>query len=1110
MPINGQNPVQTQPLSSAQAIPSEMVTAKGRQQSEKRISFSYCDKIIPTFIQGEKASQSLATRLSSDLSPGITAEGPGTSFSTPLRSWTRDKTTWTTGTSGLSSPGEAGLPSSGCLPTTASQPETPSREALEASEDDEASPDPMTFPENDRGMPPPNPNAFSDEASATRVGSISPLNPPKEAPMGFLNPSNEASLSPLRAFKEGPTGLLKATTRLGRATHSVTAPRLGGRQGGARPGGFALSAAEDPNGRKASSRPSFLNDLPRYPDAGDFTSVESSKEGIASFARCGSLGSRIPGYDSTCTMQMRTMLINAERELADVREDAVKRGMLLEGLRTALDRERASVQDLRIHHLEQIDEMRSEHDAQIKQLREQIRVLKMVSETAMAEKSKADEKAVQRRKDMLTLLEKERAEKGSIMADYRVQTEELIKEQGREITFLRAAMDQIKEQYNKLVMEHEVTMSARDVLEGQFEEYKTQLDRERVEGTKRLREVQNLLINEKESLQNEIDRIREEQLRESAKWQSKQQELLDQLQRAQESVAAEEKGRNHTLESLRQAHRRELEAMCQELESAKEAYGKQASEYRIDLEKTVQSEQKASESLRQTLEQVRREKEETAVDAYMQREQLQTQHRSKISQQKAVEDALRKELAEEQRARKDAESNVELMRLRAESLQKTAHEASCGLEAFQVDQRTKERTLEQAHQRAIENIELKLHNLTSDLTCAQQKAQQEALEQQCLRDELTAKSTALERFKEEKKKTIELMEAEIARLTQDYTFRENEWKKTLDQLQINIKTMEKERLCLEKNRNEDDARLKAVAEEMAIDRASLESTNMQLREAQTLLEDLRHKYNREQELNVELVDTNQKLTEALQKLKRRSDDLEKAVQIGLSHLEESRGECRRQGAVYEGKFNELEERHKAELVGFHLVVEQAHMESSRARDLVMAKDSTLGEVREELATLRREFGLRERSMQAEMGDLKTAHEEAMQGMDELLNGLRADLAKSQAMCTEYRRELNNFNRTAEARYLDLEATLGQSEAARVRLQEDSKYRDQLNQELQSTVRLLTTRLHSHEDEINRLQEEVSDTNSRAQDAYTLIGRKDSTIGQLNAKLRAYESRGFLI
>lgn len=127
-------------------------------------------------------------------------------------------------------------------------------------------------------------------------------------------------------------------------------------------------------------------------------------------------------------------------------------------------------------------------------------------------------------------------------------------------------------------------------------------------------------------------------------------------------------------------------------------------------------------------------------------------------------------------------------------------------------------------------------------------------------------------------------------------------------------------------------------------------------------------------------------------------------------------------------------------------------------------------------------------------------------MDELLNGLRSDLAKSQATCTQYQRELSQMHQNSAGVRSDLEMALEQADAARAKLLEDAKYREQLNQELQGTVRLLSSRLTSNEEEVRRMQEELADTNRRIQDAHTLIGRKDAAIGQLNAKLRAYESR----
>ncbi|KPI87946.1 hypothetical protein ABL78_2985 [Leptomonas seymouri] len=804
--------------------------------------------------------------------------------------------------------------------------------------------------------------------------------------------------------------------------------------------------------------------------------------------------------------EIRAMLISAERELAEMREVCARREMRVEALESALDRERANTRALRDRYSSETAATREEHEAVTRQLRDQLHVLKMVSESAMAEKSKMAEDAGRRKKELLGLLDREREEKSYIMADYREQTESLIGEQGREITSLRAALDKLKEDYDALLKQHQGTEDERESLTEKLEALTAQLDRERTEAGSRIREMQANMEQECNALHEQLE-ARQLQLQRNASQQTaKQQELAEQLQKSEERQRIADEEHQHALDALKQAYRRDTDGLRGELQRQRESCDKQEEELRRELEKTTKREAKSVEGLRQAIEQLRKEKEACVDDSFQQREALQRQHREKDAALQAEVDALTQQLAEERAARKDSEADAEVMRVRAESLEKANRRLSNELETVQAEQRSRERATEQAHQAAVEELRAKVRTSTTDLSTAQDQLRQLATDAQQLRDELTRRTSALEAARERLAKQEVKFAEETAKMKDSASQKEREATQIISQMRASKAQLEATCERLERQVKDTEGRVQGTAKQIEEERRSLEDVHRKLQDAKVEAEDLRAAAARAEERSASTAAERHQLELQLEDTKLRYEELESLLHNSERKTLELQLEHTRQLKQLEGRLEEQSQRHNAELAAARMASEQVRGEVTRARESIVEKETVLQQLREEMGKLHREAALREGSLQEDIEDLREAHEGEMRRMDELLNGLRSDLAKSQAMCTQYQRELSHIHRNSEGERSDLEAALEQADAARAKLLEDAKYRDQLNKELQGTVRLLSSRLTANEEEVRRVQEELADTNKKIQDAHTLIGRKDAAIGQLNAKLRAYEAR----
>ncbi|KAH9582050.1 hypothetical protein LSM04_003602 [Trypanosoma melophagium] len=674
----------------------------------------------------------------------------------------------------------------------------------------------------------------------------------------------------------------------------------------------------------------YYNDQPQY-----FYSMQL-KAPPTPVERTGNNRTNSLGRESTPARhaELREMLVTAERELAEVREECSFRGAEIDKLRSELERERDVNRNSQVRYDDAIQELRDEHAEQTQCLLDQISVLKRLSENVMDEKAKLTEETAQRKQQLLALLERERDEKSHIMADYRQQTEALIAEQGREITSMRSALQLTREEQERLQAERQELEEKVQTLEEQVTQLESTLAKERTDAEKRFQEVNQRHTRKIDELTTQNEEIAARTEREAVKQQERRQELEDQLRSVGERLRVLEESHAMEQQTLKETYRREVEGLREELRIANAQREQLLEQHDKVKQKMLKNEEKVTQSLRQSVEQLRQEKEAVAEEAVRQREEMQEKHWAKVNQLQTTIEGLRRQVADESAARKDAESERDLLTARANGLQGTVSRLAGELESLQVEHRARERAAAAERESCVEDLRAQLQERDGELAALRGELAQR---EEAARRDLTAAAAELERVRTEGRRAAE-------------------------------------------------------------------------------------------------------------------------------------GERERAGR--------------------ELAASAAELERLRA----------------EIGQLHRDTAMREAAWQDELAEARETHEEDVRRMDKVLHTLRADLTRAIAAKAEGQKEMAAAQREAQRQRSQLEDALTLAEDARTKLQDDAHYREQLNNELQGTVRLLASKLAAHEDDTRRLQEELADVNTRLHDAHTLLGRKDAAIGQLNARIRAYESR----
>lgn len=196
----------------------------------------------------------------------------------------------------------------------------------------------------------------------------------------------------------------------------------------------------------------------------------------------------------------------------------------------------------------------------------------------------------------------------------------------------------------------------------------------------------------------------------------------------------------------------------------------------------------------------------------------------------------------------------------------------------------------------------------------------------------------------------------------------------------------------------------------------------------------------------------------------------------------------------------MEARHRLAL---SLLLDHASLHGEAQREwyeVVVVAPLRLALQEVDLATREREQGLHQ-VFAAERQEL----EEAMRELEKLLAELRVDRHRSQAMASQYLKELTVAHREKEQLRVQWETEVEKLEKQVAVLEQELQYKEMVGTEMQGTMKMLHGRLENYERENKSLHEEVLQQSQKLQEAHICIGRKDASINQLRAQLRAFES-----
>ncbi|KAF8301255.1 hypothetical protein TcYC6_0055040 [Trypanosoma cruzi] len=804
--------------------------------------------------------------------------------------------------------------------------------------------------------------------------------------------------------------------------------------------------------------------------------------------------------------ELRELLITTERELAEMREECARRSAEVDALRVALGREQEVNHNAQARHEESMRELREEHADQTQRLMDQITLLKRLSEGLMEEKSRLAEDASQRKQQLLALLDREREEKSQIMADYRQQTEALIADQGKEITSLRNTQQSLREEQERILSERQELEETKRTLEEKILQLGEKITNEQMECEKKIQETNQRHARKMDELVAKNEELSRRLEDESSKLQERRQELEDHVRSLAERLRCQEE--THTLEqqNLKETYKREVSELREELQTMMNQREQLEEEHEKDRQKLLKNEEKLIQSLRQAVEEVRQEKEALAEEAARQQEEMQEKHWAKVNQLQNTAESLRRQLAEETAVRKEAESERELVAVRADGLQSTVSRLTNELETLQVEHRARERAAGQERQNSLEQLRSQLRERAAEVEALQQEVARHEMEENRLRDELAAKVQALQSTRAEGKRLLEEMQQTAEDREREMLEREGRLEKAIMLSRAQKTQVEAECQRLQRAITELEKRQQTCEKQLEDERRALEEATATVQQLRDEAEEQKSVFRRTQTRQHELEEELRRKSNDLAKAASRVEELEASLEAANSEAAQQSKEALRAAKVHEVELQSLIQRQQAEVTAMRLAADQIRGDFAKAREVAAAKEEELHRLREEVNQLHRDAETRAGSWQGELAESRELHEEDMRRMDEVLYTMRADLSRAQAAKAQCQKEMAQFQREAERQRLQLEDMLSQMEAAKEKLQEDARYREQLNIELQGTVKLLTSRLTAQEDDIRRMQEELADVNTKLHNAHTFLGRKDAAIGQLTARLRAYEAR----
>jgi chromosome segregation ATPase len=160
----------------------------------------------------------------------------------------------------------------------------------------------------------------------------------------------------------------------------------------------------------------------------------------------------------------------------------------------------------------------------------------------------------------------------------------------------------------------------------------------------------------------------------------------------------------------------------------------------------------------------------------------------------------------------------------------------------------------------------------------------------------------------------------------------------------------------------------------------------------------------------------------------------------------------------------------------------------------------------EVAHLRQSLAQREEEAETALAACRAEANEELDRLDVLLQELRSEHHQLQSLKVSIQRESAEALADAERRVAIAQEAVDAERASRAKLSDDLRARDSVIADLQGTTRVLSNRISLKEEELRRSAHEVDEVSSRLLEAHEQIGVRDTTIGQLSARVRVLEAK----
>ena len=816
-------------------------------------------------------------------------------------------------------------------------------------------------------------------------------------------------------------------------------------------------------------------------------------------------GASAPPSRSAPRAETQAQLVAADRELNSVRDELHAKTTEGTMLKTALQREHEVNLRLQTKHESEMDQMRSEYERQLAQLSEQLAVMKGVSESALQDRKRIADESEKRKAQLLDLLEQERAEKTRVMAEYRVQTEALIGEQGREISSLRALLEAARADEGRLLAAAQAQEEHRAEHAEALLRLETQLNDERHDAQRRIREMEGRHHAELESLKHQHGRKATDFEQRLSKLEGECKTKDEAIRRLHDQVRAVESQSDAERSELRGHYEGCIEKLTGEIHQLKAAKDSAVAQFHVEREAERLSHADVQAALKNDLHALRREKQALLDQHRVDRDTTAREHQQQLQDLLSDADQARLAASSEQQKRKEAESRMQALSIRVDDLQAANTRLQQELERHLVDARMKERLLEQQASVTEDKLRSQLREIDAEASSLRQKlahAEHEAIR---AADHAASETKLLQSQLDAAKRQSDSLRVTLTETEKVYHSEKSSNAKTIDTLQAERVKLEADLSRKERDADEWKSKNDASARQLAEERSALDALSSELHaarngvaEARSALQEEKAKVASAGEMTSRLQQKLDSLSEQLSSERQAAAELERTLLAGKEELSSLR-------RAHELAIQEARDAAKKQSLIIDEEMSAARELETKYRDAALKADAETRTLRDEITRWQREVMALEDQLGERTRAIKADADAEVERLTVLIGTLRDETNKAHAAKLVAQRDNSEAIADAERRVSLVQEALDQERLMKHRLHEELRTKDQVLAEAQGTSKLLSTRLATKEDDLRRAEDELHEATTRLHEAHSQLGKREAAIGQLQAKLRVFES-----